>query len=369
MSRPSKADRKIKVLLLIPNISAGGAERVFLTIARRLDRSQFEPAIGLLQRVGTEYQDDLPADVPLIVLGVDRVRFSVFKILSLIRSHKPDLVFCTTNEMNLVMGLVAWLRRGKETYVAREPNIPSVHNRALPNTWLRVAISKRMYRYFDRIVCQTSAIRDDFINEWAIPASKLEVIHNPVDIERIRKLAAQAVDLSYLPADAISVMAGGRLDTAKDFALMLEAIAICEEPRVHLSILGTGPLEAQLKVRATELGIDKRVHFLGFQANPFAYFKHAQALLLSSHYEGMPNIALEALACGTPVIAFSKVNGLDDLVAICQGIELVPQRNAKSLAQAIAKLGLEKTKRAASVSILESLAVTRRYAQMFAKFS
>lgn len=356
---------RIRILLLIPNFGTGGAERVFLTICRHLSREEFDVSVAVLSREVTEYRDDIPPDVRLTVLGVNRARYAIPSILSLIRRLKPDLVFCTTSELNLVMSVVARLRRGRERYVAREPSVASENNQRLPNSRARLVVGRTFYREFAAIVCQSTLMKQDLEVAFRLDPRKLHVISNPVDLNRIARLADSPPDLGYLPVQAKHVVAAGRLDQAKDFGLLLDAIAACQDPRIHLSILGSGGQLLVLEQKARELGIAARVHFLGYVENPFPYFRSALCLVISSRYEGMPNVALEALACGTPVVAFARVNGLDDLVDKCRGITLVAERSASSLAAALDHAVLEEADRKADVTSQSAREIVGQYARLF----
>jgi glycosyltransferase involved in cell wall biosynthesis len=361
---------KVRVLMLIPNLSGGGAERVFLTICRQLDRSRFDLTIGVLSREPNEYSNDIPTDVPIIELGCWRARHSFFRLLGLVRRVKPDLVFTNSSELNLVVGLLATVRRAAEVYVAREPNVAKVHNQNLPNSGLRGVLTRILYRSFDAIVCQSNAMRADLLSSYRLAAARLLVIHNPVDIDRVRAQAAeafeaQAHDGANLPSNAISLVAAGRIDFQKDFALLIEALALCPDQRLHLSILGIGALRGEVQARAQVLGIADRVHWAGHVANPYPYFRQARCLIISSRYEGMPNVGLEALACGTPVISFALVNGLDDLAECCTGLTLLTERSAQALANELLCLASERVKRAVDVSVLNSPKIVADYAALF----
>ena len=111
--------------------------------------------------------------------------------------------------------------------------------------------------------------------------------------------------------------------------------ALCDDPRIQLTLLGDGPLRSELEALSKDLGMSDRIHFLGFRSNPFPIIRAADALVLSSRHEGMPNVVLEALACGTPVIATPAPGGLVELLAKCDRCVIAAQMTPESLAQAI----------------------------------
>ena len=140
------------------------------------------------------------------------------------------------------------------------------------------------------------------------------IIHNPVDMEKIRNSVGAPVDHPAFRAGGTVLVAAGRLEHEKGFDLLIEAMALLPDTRVQVVILGEGRLESELRALARKHGLDGRVHFAGFQKNPFAWFAKADAFVLSSRYEGFPNVVLEALACGTPVISTPAPGGIRELL-------------------------------------------------------
>jgi glycosyltransferase involved in cell wall biosynthesis len=134
---------------------------------------------------------------------------------------------------------------------------------------------------------------------------------------------------------------------------------------MHLTVLGEGPELEPLRARARQRGLDERVHFVGFQANPYAFFARADALVLSSAYEGLPNVVLEALACGTPIVALPSPGGLREIVDGVQGCELAIDMSAAALARALERWRPLRIPRSV-VARYELTAIVARYAEVLA---
>jgi glycosyltransferase involved in cell wall biosynthesis len=332
-------NKTCKVLFLIPTLTGGGAERVITTLLRHLDRSRFRLTLGVIDMRGAVFQEDLPPDVSLVDLGSARVRFALFRIIRLVWSVQPRVVVSTLGHLNLALTILrpflpSGVRIiGRETIVVSE-GLSEYH---MPRVW------KTMYRVLckrlDHVVCQSTDMQNDLAQKFFVPPERMTVIHNPVDIVAIRTLAGESIesentDNSRHPG-TIQLVAAGRLAYQKGFDLLIEALALCNDPRLRLQILGDGPLAVELADLASRLGVADQCQFLGFRRNPYPFFSAADAFVLSSRYEGFPNVILEALACGTPVIATPAPGVGRELLASIASCELAAAVSASALADAI----------------------------------
>jgi glycosyltransferase involved in cell wall biosynthesis len=330
---------RIKVLFLIPTLRGGGSERVMVTLLNHLDRSRFQLALGVVDMRGAVFRDDVPADVEIIDLNCSRVRYAIPKILGLVRSMRPRVVFSTLGHLNLALAVVKPLFPRGVRLIGRESIIVSrgLSSYKLPGLWAWGY--RRFYPRLDRVVCQSRDMRDDLVELFAFPECRTTVINNPVDINRVRYLAKESIpaesDLFYTRNEAIHLVAAGRLDFQKGFDLLIEAVALCQDERLYVSLLGEGPLEEDLYRLSEEHGVAGQLRFLGFQKNPYPFFARADAFVLSSRYEGFPNVVIEALACGTPVIATPAPGGTCEILTSIPACELADAVTAPSLATAI----------------------------------
>jgi glycosyltransferase involved in cell wall biosynthesis len=327
---------RVKVLLLLPSLAGGGAERFFCILLRHLDRSFFDPHLALFEVRG-EYLPDVPADVVVHDLKCSRARYSVPGIVRLVRKLRPHVVLSTLPQANVALACAKSFLPPEVRVVLSEANIASAAfadgetaNRSMW-AWL--------YRHFckqaDQVVCLSNSIIDDMEHNFHVPREKLVRIYYPVDLDRVRELAANAGN-PYSGAGP-HLAAAGRLCWQKGFDVLLTAMVEvrAQIPGAHLTILGKGPLHGELTARAEHLGLADAVRFAGFQSNPWPYLKHADAFVLSSRYEGLPNVLLEALALGTPIVATDCPGAIREVQALYPDITLVPPEDPQSLAAAI----------------------------------
>lgn len=361
-------DPRRQILFLIPSLRGGGAERVIVTLLRHLDRAKFRLALAVVDSRGAAYREDVPEDVEFIDLRCSRVRYALPKIIRLIWQRRPAVVFSTLGHLNLALAMIRPLLPNGVRYVARESSIVSeiLHQYWKPEWW-RWAY-RRFYQRFDTVVCQSQAMYDDLVKNLAFPPMKAVVIHNPMDLERIRQLAQEPLETGFGKRwngdTRIHLVTAGRLSPEKGFDLLIEALALCSNPRLHLTLLGKGPLQKELEQLGQAKGVLDQVRFVGFQKNPYPFFARADAFVLSSRFEGFPNVVLEALACGTPVIATPAPGGVREILEGIEGCVLAESVTAEALAKAIQCVPTGQTLSLDAVVPYAVATIVRRYEQV-----
>lgn len=354
---------KKKVLFIIPRLSIGGAQKVVSILLKHLDRNRFDLVLCVLEEQG-EYMASLSADVQIISLQVKRVSKAFFKLLKVIKDTRPDVVFSALSHINLMVALYIPLVSKDIRFIARETNIPSLNNRQNKFTWLFHVLHRWLYPRYTKIVCQSRDMQNDLIENYAIPEDRLCIINNPVESDRNRLLAQNSERL--FDTAKINLVAAGKLKYQKGFDLLLNAIAELNDEHFHLTILGKGELQETLQKQAEALDIARQVNFAGEVENPFPYLHQADVFILSSRFEGFPNIVLEALSVGTSVIAFDCKGGINEIVI--DGINgiLVKNGDSSALCQAIADCQrcLTLPDIAASVARFDVAVIVEQYNQL-----
>lgn len=325
---------RTRLLFLIPTLTGGGAERVVVTLLQHLDRARFELALAVVDTRDAAFRDEVPADVEFIDLGCRRVRQALPKLVRLLWQRRPDVVMSTLSHLNLALAIVRPLLPGGTRYLARETTVVSkgIAEYSRPQLWAWAY--RRYYGRFERVICQSRAMRDDLVTNFALDAMRTVVIHNPVDRARIVAALASPVQ-SVTPPGLLRMVAAGRLSGEKGFDLLLDALALTRRRDLHLTILGDGPLRAGLTSRADSLGVADRVRFAGFLRNPYPTIAAADLFVLSSRYEGFPNVVLEALTCGTPVVATPAPGGVREILDGVAGCVVADDVSAEALAAAL----------------------------------
>ncbi len=298
--------KKISILFILPDLETGGAERIVTTIANHLDREKFEPKIMLLRKEGG-YLEFLKNDVEVIDLKTPRIRHSLIPILKEIRKRKPDIVFSGFGEVNAYFSLfIKFFPNTK--FIARETNVVSKHV-----TRREIQFFYKFYNNYHKIICQSDDMQNDLIENFKIKKEKLIKINNPVDFAFINEKLDNSEKPESFKDDFKNIVAIGNLSSRKGFDNLLKVFSHLKNEKIMLHILGDGRDQDLLHQMKNDLGLEK-VIFHGQQKNPYQFLKFTDLFILSSRYEGFPNVLLEAGACGTYSLVNNCPGGINEII-------------------------------------------------------
>ncbi|MCJ7782006.1 MAG: glycosyltransferase, partial [Acidimicrobiia bacterium] len=301
-----------RLAIFLPSLAGGGAERVSLNLAREIANRGI--AVDLVvSRLAGAFVSEVPDSVRIVDLGASRVATSLPGLVRYLRRNRPDAMLTVMSHANVV-GIVA-------TRIARTPTrvVTSEHD-TLSQVTQRTArrrarimpyLVARAYPRADAIVAVSSGVADDLANITGLARSDIDVIYNPVVTPDVEKAAKQVPDHPWFrPGQPPVVLGIGRLAQKKDFPALMRAFAqVREHSSARLVILGDGPDREDLERLARELGVEGDVSMPGFVDNPFSYLRAASVFVLSSRWEGLPTVLIEALYCGVPVVATDCPSG------------------------------------------------------------
>lgn len=297
---------KKTILFILPDLESGGAERVVTTLANHLPRAQFTPKIMLLRKEGI-YLQWLKEDVEVIDLQVKRIRHALRPIFKEIKKRQPDIVFSGFGEVNAyIASMIRLFPRVK--FIARETNVVSQHVKRR-----EIRFFYKFYNNFHKIICQSEDMQRDLINNFNINPAKIVKINNPVDFHHIDNQLECVDKPKVFTSGYRHVVAIGNLSARKGFDNLLKVFIHLQKESIMLHILGDGPEGEQLHQMRNDLNLDL-VAFHGRQENPYKFLKYADLFVLSSRYEGFPNVLLEAGACGCYALANDCPGGIREII-------------------------------------------------------
>lgn len=325
------------IALLVPELTGGGAQRVVVNLAHAFARRGLRVDVVVARAEGPLVAE-LSTDVRLIDCRSRKIGRFLYRVTRYLRAERPAAILTTLRDANIVGPLARRASGTKTRVVVREANTLAQTRRssgvrnAILNGLMRAA-----YQSADHVVANSRATASDLVRFRLADAATVQVIHNPLDITAIRRAGAEPLDHPWFTHDAPPVILGvGRLVEQKDFATLLQAVAIVRrQRRVRAMILGDGPLRADLENEVTRLNLQDVVALPGFVKNPHQYCARAAAFALSSRWEGFGNVMVEALAVGTPVVATNCPGGPAEILANGELGELVSPADPQALAAAL----------------------------------
>lgn len=290
-----------------------------LNLAGALDRTRFAVEIVVLDGCGP-LAASAPPCIPVHDLHRPRLRQALPALVATLRRLRPSAVVPTLGYLNLALLAARPLLPSTIQIFPREANLPSVSIDALPSPALGRLAYKFLYPHADGVLCNARVVAAALARECGVAPARIHLIDNPVDVARIRAAATPPIRTG---GAGPRFVAAGRLTRQKGFDRLIDLFAALA-PDAQLTILGDGPDRAALETRAAAHGVVGRISFAGFQAQPWPFYAGADAFLLPSRWEGMPNAALEALACGTHVIATPESGGIGEVAAAPGAVTVAP---------------------------------------------
>jgi glycosyltransferase involved in cell wall biosynthesis len=326
------------IALFLPSLDGGGAERVFVQLANEFAALELRVHLVLATARGP-YLDEVADGVRTVDLDSRGVLRSLPKLVTYLRSERPKVVLSALDHSNIVALLACSIAGAGTRCVISMRSVPSAVYREERSArkWVLPMLMRRSYRFADRIIANSEAVASDLITNFRVPAHKLNVIYNPLDLARIARLSGERVlDPWFSLSSSPLILGVGSLTVLKDFPTLIRAFSIVRTRReCRLAILGEGPERGGLEELVAKLGLQKDVDLPGFVDNPFAWMRRAEVVVCSSLTEGCPNALMQALACGTAVVSTECVGGCSEILEGGRWGRLVPIGDAQAMADSI----------------------------------
>ncbi len=329
-----------RVAIMLYRLKFGGAERVMLTLAEAFIKRGLVVDLVACEAKG-EFLESVPNGINIINLDTLGTFKAAKRLIQYINCDKPDSILANGDRCTMA----AYLARKRASIQPRVLTV--VHNDLIgpislvsPKHRFLAKIKKipmsYIYPKLDRVVAVSNGVADSIAKFLNYPRKAIEVIYNPIDIKGIREKAKEPTNHPWFDKkDRPIIISVGRLSPEKDFSTLIKAFAlVLKERQTRLVILGEGLERPYLERLITELGIGDSVALLGFQDNPYKFMKKADLFVMSSIFEGLPTVLLEAMAIGTPIVSTDCPSGPAELL-VQHPERIVPMRNPNKLATTI----------------------------------
>ncbi|MBC8505253.1 MAG: glycosyltransferase [Chloroflexi bacterium] len=326
------------VAIFSPSLEIGGAEQGVVNLANGFVQYGKNVDLLLATAEGTLLSAVHP-HVNIVDLGRKGVFGAFFPLVNYLKIEHPVFLISVQTHASLI---ALWARAATRvttknilvevTTMSLNYGLePGLKNKLIP------LLARYFYRFADAVVCLTRGIEDDLRSVTGLSEKKMYQIYNPVLPNDVSKKTKQPIAHPWFePGSPPVLITLGRLTAAKDYPTLLQAFALARQKgEMRLLFLGDGRKRNELERLATSLDIDRDVQFLGFVENPYPYLARSSVFVLSSAWEGLSHVLVEALACGLPIVSTDCKSGPAEVLENGKYGTLVPVGDSVAMASAI----------------------------------
>lgn len=329
---------KKKLALFVPTLKGGGAERNMIKLANGFAERGYSVDMLLVEYEGP-YKKDLSNEVRVVELGGARTITCLPSLIKYLAKENPAAILSTTLFANVITLVAKYLSFTSARIVIRESNNLGnlLDNSSGWRFYLMPGLVRLLYPRADKLVAVSDGVGENLVNYLRILPAKVEVIHHPVVDDELYEMSKQAVEHPFFDQDNTRVILGvGRLTRQKDFVTLIHAFnEVRKKAACKLIILGEGELRPELERLIRQLSLQDEVDLPGFVDNPFKFMRSADLFVLSSRWEGLPGVLIQALACNCRVVSTDCPSGPAEILENGKWGKLVPVGDEAALADAM----------------------------------
>lgn len=333
----------MKVALFVGSLNGGGAERMMVNLANGFSKLGCTTTLICSSFFGP-FCSEVSPSVHVVDLSRKNVMSSLFALVAVLRDIQPSFLLVTQSHSTLIAIIASKLWMKNIPLIVREATTPSQARLLKTSIKARVIdfLLKRCYKVADGFVAVSEGVREDVIKYYGIHPSKIHVINNPVITPHLLKIKDEVIKHPFLDPNRnhLTLIAVGRVTEVKDYGTLIRALDHVNAYRdAKLLVLGkyvpSSTEYIKLQTLISSLSLEDKVSFLGFISNPFVYMKNADVFVLSSIYEGMPGVLIQAMACGCQCVSTDCKSGPSEILEGGKLGELVPVGDPIGLGDAV----------------------------------
>ena len=320
------------------DLGKGGAQGVFVTLVNYLNDNGYRVETVLQTSENAVHMEELAEGIHITSLEVRSAKEMLPKLIRYFKNNHIELALAFSPEIAVNLYLAKRALNCKTHIIGRNINTLSVEFK-YTDSFFRRNVTKNLiklfYKKLDYIIAQSKGMAGDLVNHFGVSDEKIVVINNPL----AKKYEDEIENLPVLKRENY-ILYVGRLERQKGLNYLLKAFSKIKSTDTKLFIVGSGSLREELVKMAKGYSINDRVEFIDFTSNVVEYYRKARLTVLTSLYEGFPNVLIESISCGTPVVAFDMPSGANEIINAENGI-IVEYLNEEQLVCALDS-GLDK---------------------------
>lgn len=332
------ADIPLRVSLFLRYVGGGGAERVILNLACGFIQQGWKVDLVLGKAWGS-HLEKVPAEIRVVDLGASGLLSTTLALVDYLQREQPTVLLSALHYANEIAVWAKCLARVPTRVVISEHNTFSQAIQHMPRVKRRLLpfLVRHFYPWADSIVAVSHGVAQDLADATGLSLKVIQTIYNPVITPELLEKAKQPVAHPWFaPGEPPVILGVGKLEAQKDFSTLIRAFAEVRRVRsARLVILGWGPDRPKLEALVQQLDLEQDISLLGYVENPYPYMAHASLFVLSSAWEGLPTVLIEAMAVGTPVVSTNCKSGAAEILANGKYGVLAPVGNSQALAEGI----------------------------------
>lgn len=324
-----------KISFLLPNLRGAGVEKVVITLANEMCSRGLDIDLILLKKHGVNLTY-LNKNINIIELNKNRAFSALPKLVDYFKKNDTYMISCY-NHLSVIAIFAKFLSRNKNSKVFawEHNNLTEITKIQRPyKSKIMIKLMSWLYPKAEGVIAVSHGIATDlkkYIN------CDIKVLYNPVITADISKLSKDFPECTWLINKEKPVfIAIGRLEPQKNFSFLLQAFALAlEQIDARLIIIGEGSLQQQLESEIISLNIQNKCKLLGYKSNPYSYLANSDVFILSSIFEGLPTVLIEALECNTNIISTDCPSGPAEILENGKWGVLIPVNDIQALSKAM----------------------------------
>lgn len=328
------------IAIFISFSGQGGVERMVNNLAQGFLDKGFAVEM-VIARARGEHLANIPEGVLQIRLASRHTFSALPELMRYLKNNQPSVLLAVKDRAIRTAVVARWLSGSRVRLVGRIGTTVSaaLEGKGQLRRWSWFTGMKFFYRRAERIVAVSKGVAEDIISITGLPRERVAVLPNPVVTPQLHNWAKEPAPHPWLTDPVVPVIMGaGRLTKQKDFETLIRAFAIVRGKKdCRLIILGEGDLREDLRTLIVSLELNHSVDLPGFYVNPYSWLGRCSLFVLSSRWEGSPNVLKEALALGIPVVSTDCPSGPREILGAGRYGFLVPVGDHRAMAKAILK--------------------------------